>query len=148
MHPLAYYICLRILCSSSRRIDGMFKKHCLKVVASKFFSLSNMQRFGLGYLDNQHFSIFCATCSAVLFCILISSTRFVTGSIHVSASNTNIRFFTLIFHGPMRSTATSSHGATNAFRGGKCPNCLPNCLYCWQFLLHLNSLHNTDKFGE
>ena len=53
------------------------------------------------------------------FCILVISTKFVTGSIHVRALNVNSWLFAFIFHGPIKSTATLSHGTATMFRGGR-----------------------------
>ena len=49
----------------------------------------------------------------------ITSARFVTVSMHINAWKVNILEVLVTFYGPMRSTATSNHGATNASRGGK-----------------------------
>ena len=48
----------------------------------------------------------------------ITSAKFVTVSMHVNAWNVNTLELIVTFHGPMRSTAISNHGATNASRGG------------------------------
>ena len=58
-------------------------------------------------------------CEDVLLLIHIISARFVTVSMHVNAWNENSLVPMVPFYGPMRSTATSNHGAINASRGGK-----------------------------
>ena len=64
-------------------------------------------------------------CVDVLLLIRIISARLVTVSMHVNAWNENSLEPMVTFHGPMRSTATSNHGAINASRGGKWPYPIP-----------------------
>ena len=59
--------------------------------------LLNTHQIGLGYYKSHQFSNCWVACLLVLFCILIILTRFVTGSTHVRAINTNILKFTFIF---------------------------------------------------
>ena len=57
---------------------------------------------------------FCAMFSLVLLLILTISIRLVTGSIIVSALKVSSVSLIVIFHGPIRSTAISCHGAALA----------------------------------
>ena len=62
----------------------------------------------------------------------ITSARFVTVSMHVNAWKVNILELLVTFHGPMRSMATSNHGATNVSWGGNWPLPGPDSFVLWQ----------------
>eukprot|EP00970_Alexandrium_tamarense_P009321 scaffold1847_cov121-Alexandrium_tamarense.AAC.1 len=74
--------------------------------------LSWMHRFGSGYLANQACSNLRRTCFAVLLSMRINSTKFDTGSMHVKALNSYFWLLISMVHGPIKSIATSSQGAT------------------------------------
>ena len=84
--------------------------------------LSCMHLRGLGYLESQQFANCSAICSLVLSLICIASTMFETGSMHVRVLNSNSIQLILIFHGPIKSTATVSHGNSPAILGGNVCN--------------------------
>lgn len=75
-------------------------------------------------------------CCEVLLFILIISTRFVTGSMHVSALNSYSIPSSCMLQGPTKSTATSSHGVARTFLDGCFPYPWPRDLYCVQFISH------------
>ncbi len=70
-----------------------------------------------GYQQSQLCVNLSRICLAVLLSMQISSTRFKAISMQVIALNSTCQPFTLTFHGPIKSMATSSHGAI-------CSSCL------------------------
>ena len=98
--------------------------------------LSWMHLFGHGYLANQLWANLSLMCWDVFLSILTISTRFVTVSMLVKALNSYSSLFNLIFHGPMRSTATSSKGSVRVSRSGNRPYPLPSSL-CRSQCMHL-----------
>ena len=69
------------------------------------------QRIGRGYLESQDCMNLDRMCEAVLLSMRINSTKFEAVSMQVNALNSIIRPLTLMFHGPIKSIATSSFHA-------------------------------------
>jgi hypothetical protein len=68
----------------------------------------------------------------ILFLMQTFSESDVVVSIMVSVKNLMDPSGTLIFHGPMRLAATSSHhGQPTLLHGGRCPWPGPVFLFCW-----------------
>ncbi len=88
---------------------------------------------GHGYRDNQHWAYLLDIVSYVLSSTLISSTKLVTVSIHVKASNSYGLPWTWTIHGSIRSTAHSSNGIDRTSRSGKSPYPFPSSLFHWQW---------------
>lgn len=93
---------------------------------------------GHGYQLNQWFWNICCMWFDVLFSIRMSSTRLVTGSIHIKALNSIVRSPILIVHGPIKLMRTSSQGINETCRGGNLPYPAP-CRLCCRHVLQLYS---------
>ena len=102
---------------------------------------------GHGYRDSQTLDNCCAMFSLVLLLILTISIKLVTGSIIVSALNVSSVSLIVIFHGPIRSTAISCHGAAFASLAARCPIPRPLNLCLQQLSGHWYYLHITDNRG-
>jgi hypothetical protein len=95
---------------------------------------SCIQHCGHGKRVSQHCTNFCMMWSEFFFSILTSSTRLVTVSITVRASNLQGLPWTWTVHGPIRSTVHSSNRIERTYHSGKNPCLLPSNLFIWQKL--------------
>ena len=91
---------------------------CKKAAPVNSPPLSYIQHDGRGYRANQLFSNNILMCADDLLLIRITSARLVTVSIHVNAWNDKTQGPMVTCHSPIRSMATSNHGAINASCGG------------------------------
>jgi hypothetical protein len=76
---------------------------------------------GRGYQQSQLCVNLSHMCLAVLLSMRISLTRFKAVSMQVNALNSTCQPLNLTFHGPIKSMATSSHGAIRTSRLGRRP---------------------------
>ena len=115
--PTVWCICLQV------KLDwGFCVVDCTFLTLKRFKShwnslpmnsppLSCTHLIGRGYLESQDCTNLFRICSAVLLSIQINLTKLDAVSMHVRALNSTILPCTFMFHGKIRSMATSSQGA-------------------------------------
>ena len=145
--PFTGCIRLQILHCCWSAFDSVLCQEFLEIPAKEFSStLSCMHLNSLGYLESQQFANCSATCLLVLSLICMASTMFDNGSMHVKAQNSNSILLILFFHGPMRSTATVSHGNNPAIQVGSVHNFY--CFVCSSGTRVGNGWHCRHMFSE